>query len=243
MRCARECAPAATSGRSGEGGGLVPVQEQPIGDLGAGDAGGASKRARRGEELLLRPRAQSPIDALEGGGLLGRRARVDRDRAPVDFDRRDVEPAQRLFEFEPPQARAAVEEAGGEEDRRRRGVLFEDRQREVARVAIAVVEGHRREARPAFDEPPPRLGERDEFETEPANQRQRGVEEFGLDFEQPVGRVARRRRRERTNAMKREDDAAAARQRRDGAVQAADAKGGEARLDELVLERHARGCS
>ena len=108
---------------AGEGGGLVPVHEQPIGDLGAGDAGRGGERAGRGEEFLFGPRAQRPIDALEGGGLFGRRARLDRDRAPVDFDRRGVEPAQRLFEFEPPQARAAVEEAGGEEDRGRRGVL------------------------------------------------------------------------------------------------------------------------
>ena len=88
-------------------------------------------------------------------------------------------------------------------------MFFQDRQGEVARVAIAVVEGHRREARTAFDEPPPRLGERNEFEAETANQRQRGVEEVGFEFEQAVGRVTWRRRRERTNAMKREDDAAA----------------------------------
>ena len=49
--------------------------------------------------------------------------------------------------------------------------------REIARVAIAVVEGQRGEARPALDEPPPRLGERDEFEAEAANEGQRGVEE------------------------------------------------------------------
>ena len=71
---------------------------------------------------------------------------------------------------------------------------LEDGQREVARVAIAVVEGQRGEARAALDEPAPRFVERDEFEAEATRQAERLVEKFGRDFEQAVGREAGRRR-------------------------------------------------
>ena len=118
-------------------------------------------------------------------------------------------------------------------------MLLKNWQREIASVAIAVVEGEGGEARAPLHEPPPRLGERDEVEAEAGDERKRGVEKGRRDFQQPVGRIARGGRRERPHAVKGENDARTARQRRQDAVQAAGAKGGEAGLDQGMLKRHA----
>src|SRR5208283_3913797 len=93
----------------------------------------------------------------------------------VLLDRGFVEPAQRFLQLQPPQARRALDEADGEEHRERRTVALENRKGEIAGVAIAVVERQRGEARPALDEPSPRLLERDEFKTAPAHQAERGI--------------------------------------------------------------------
>ncbi len=112
---------------------------------------------------------------------------------------------------------------------------LEHGQREIARVAIAVVESQRGETRAALDEPSPRFRERDEFETETTGEAERLVEKFRRDFEQTVRREAGRRRFPRAHAVKRQDDALPARRRRQRLVQAAGAEGREAGVDEEFL--------
>ena len=82
-------------------------------------------------------------------------------------------------------------------------MALQDRQRDVAGVAIAVVEGQRRERRAACGKPAGGLGERHEFETARGDARQRGVEELRRHFEQPVRREAGVARHGRTRCSAR----------------------------------------
>ena len=101
------------------------------------------------EQLHFRARAQGPIEPFKGGGLLRRIAgrHAQPKSGVIDFD--PVETAHRLLQFEPPEPGAALDHPGGEENGKRRAMPLQDRQGEIAHVAIAVVEGQSYEGRPA----------------------------------------------------------------------------------------------
>ena len=209
---------------------LLPVEEFARAD--AGHARRSGKRGDRVEQVGLGAGAKRPIDALEGGGFLGGVARGQAQRAFGQRQIDRVEPPDRLFEFEPPEPGRALDEAGAGEQGRGRLVAFEQRQREVAEIAVAVVEREHGEGRAVFAQSARDFGKARELEA-PGKGAERGVEELGRDFEQAVGGVTGQDRREGAHAVKGQNDAASGIGER--AVEAGRAERGEAGADECAF--------
>ena len=213
---------------------FAPVHEEPVRERLAVDPGAARKLPDRLQQLRLRARAQEPVDAIEGGRLLGRRPRCEARRPGVDR----LEAPDRLFELEPPEARRAFDEPGRAIDGERRVAALEHGKRRLQRIAVAVVEGQRREGRAfAVDEPAAGFVERHEFEAFARDDVERDLEEPGGDLERAVRRVAGRRSF-RPHPVERQNDARPARGGSRRAVQPARPEAGEAGADDGVPDRH-----
>ena len=169
---------------------FVPGHAELAADRGLVDA---MARAQRGDfalhVVLARQRAQPVVQPVERG-LLGRRRRgIEAGHRAADrgFDRGGLgdHPLQR----DPPQPAGAFGEIAGDIDGEGCVEFAHHRQREVAVVAIAVVEGEAGEAprEIALRQPLMRLVHGDDVDVERAQMRQHRAQEFRLDLEMMIG--------------------------------------------------------
>ena len=146
----------------------APVETELVDEVYALDASLVGERAGNAEKLSLLASPQGPVERLEGSLLLFRcpGRQIEQPARCLDPHRRQRR--DRLLHFHPPHARGAIRETRGDEDSEGRAVLFEDRQGDMGRVAIAVVERQRNERRGVacpVANPRDRLVQRDDRET------------------------------------------------------------------------------
>jgi hypothetical protein len=217
---------------------LVPAHAMGPDEFGRDDAGLLAPSRERVAQHLFGSRPQSRIGESEGGALLvGRSARM---LLPCQAD--PLLAADDLLEFQPPEPPGAGCILGRDEQRPGRPVAAQDRERIVAVVAVAIVEGQRTEGRAALPgrEPARNLVERDDGETRLPKHPERQVEMFGRDREQRVRleRIGPRR----PDMVKGQDDAAAAGERRQPTIRAGAGDGSEPGPDHAMFETGAHAC-
>ena len=194
--------------------------------------------AHEGARVGLVDAAQPPVDGLEGGILLARRAAAKPPLHAVELHAERIDLDDDLLERQPPQIAAPVRIVGGHVDGEGQVVALEDRVGVFEVVAVAVIEGEADEglAVVALGQAEMRLVERDDLEAGGAHLGDHLLEEIRRHLQDAVRLEAAGLLR--AHVMQHEDGADAARQRRDHAVRARVVQGGEHGLAQFRASAH-----
>ncbi len=169
---------------------LVPGHAEIAADRDFVDAVTGTQRADFTLDIeLARQSAQPVVQPVERGPLGGRRAGIEADARAADFDLDRRRLGDHHLQRDPPQPAGAFGEIAGDVDGGGCVEFTQDRQREIAIVAIAVVEREAGEAsrKVAFDQTLMHLVHGDNIDSLRPKMRQHGAQEPGRDLQMPVG--------------------------------------------------------
>lgn len=192
----------------------LPIETETLDPRARVDAGlAAERRDGRAQRALVQP-AQPPVESTERGALL---RPASRRRGEITARQRKADSGEthhRLIDIQPPEGRRALGEARADEQRERRAMPTQDRQRVIEHVTITVIEGERDEARsgPGIREARGNLVERHDPVAERMDEVERAVEEIRRD-RQP-GILVEMRDPIRADMVKGQDRATAGKTRR-----------------------------
>ncbi len=138
---------------------------------------------------VVRQRPQPRVNLVEGILFRGSVMRIDLDGCAIAHNLDGLGAGDDTLQRHPPQPACPLGEVAGGIDRERSAMRAHHRQRMVAVVAIAVVEGEAGKAprEIAFAHPAMRFVQRDDVDVERADMCQHLAQEFGRDLQMPVG--------------------------------------------------------
>ena len=217
---------------------LLPVHHE-IGAKAVGiDVDAVAKLAHEGARVGLVDGPQPPIDGMERGILLGRRAAPKPPLHAIELHAERIDLDDDLLERQPPQIAVPVRIVGGHVNGEGEVVALEDRVGVFEIVAVAVIEREADEglAMLALDQAEMRLVERDDLEAGGSHLADHLLEKIRRHLQdavrlEAVGLL-------RADMMQHEDGADAARQRRDHAVRTGIMQGGQRSLEEFCATAH-----